>query len=82
MLGGDPEAGLRFAQDAKAKRPELSFLYTTGSGVNAGMKALFVEPYLFLPKPYTMEQLTQSVEFLLLNAQPRKKADWPPPQSN
>jgi CheY-like chemotaxis protein len=81
MLGGDPEAGLRFAQDAKAKRPELSFLYTTGSGVNAGMKALFVEPYLFLPKPYTMEQLTQSVEFLLLNAQPRKKADWPPPES-
>ena len=81
-LGSDPEAELRFAHDAKAKRPELSFLYTTGSGVNAGMKAMFVKPFLFLPQPYTLEQLTQSVEFLLMNAQPRQKTDWPPPESN
>lgn len=81
-LGNDPEAGLRFAHDAKGKRSELSFLYTTGSGVNAGMQAMFVKPFLFLPKPYTLEQLTQSVAFLLRNAQPRQKTDWPPPQSN
>lgn len=81
-LGSDPEAGLKFAHDAKAQRPELSFLYTTGSGVNAGMQALFVKPFLFLPKPYTLEQLTQSVEFLRMNAQPRQKADWPPSQVN
>jgi DNA-binding NtrC family response regulator len=31
-LGNDPEAGLRVAQDAKAKRPELCVVYTTGSG--------------------------------------------------
>jgi DNA-binding NtrC family response regulator len=62
------EAGLRVAQDAKATRPKLAVLYTTGAGVNAGMKAMFVEPYLFLPKPYTFEQLTKSVAFLLLSA--------------
>jgi DNA-binding NtrC family response regulator len=80
-LGSDPEAGLKLAHDAKAKRQELSFLYTTGSGVNAGMQAMFVKPFLFLPKPYTLEQLTQSVEFLLMKAQPRQKAGWPPSQS-
>jgi len=81
-LGSDLEAGLRVAHEAKATRPELSVLYTTGASVNAGMKAMFVEPFLFLPKPYTFEQLTKSVAFLLLNAKPRAKPDWIPPQSN
>jgi DNA-binding NtrC family response regulator len=76
-LGNDLEAGLRVAQNAKETRPELSVLYTTGTGVNAGMKALFVEPFLFLPKPYTYEQLTKSVEFLLLNARPGPKIRLP-----
>jgi hypothetical protein len=40
------------------------------------MKAMFVEPFLFLPKPYTFEQLTQSVSFLLLNSKPRSRPDW------
>jgi two-component system cell cycle sensor histidine kinase/response regulator CckA len=74
-LGGDPEAGLRVAQEAKSARPKLSVLYTTGAGVNEGMKALFVEPFLFLPKPYTFEQLTKSVAFLLLNACPKPRPD-------
>ena len=77
-LGGDLEAGLRVAQEARAARPELSVLYTTGAGVNAGMKALFSEPYLFLPKPYTFEQLTKSVGFLLAKAGPRRKLEFPP----
>lgn len=71
-LGNDMEAGLTVAQEAKAKRPQLSVLYTTGAGVNAGMKALFVQPYLFLPKPYTFEQLTKSIAFLLLNTAPQR----------
>ena len=50
----------------------------TGAAVNAGMKALFVEPYLFLPKPYTVEQLTKSVAFLLLNSGPRPEISIPP----
>ena len=70
-LGNDLEAGLRVAYEAKKRRPELRLLYTTGAGVNAGMKALFVEPFLFLPKPYTFEQLTKSVAFLLLNTKPK-----------
>jgi two-component system cell cycle sensor histidine kinase/response regulator CckA len=74
-LGGDPEAGLRVAQEAKSARPKLSVVYTTGAGVNEGMKALFVEPFLFLPKPYTFEQLTKSVAFLLLNVGPRPRLD-------
>ena len=64
------EAALWGAQNAQARRPKLSYLYTTGAGVNEGMKALFIEPFLFLPKPYTMEQLTKSVAFLLLSANP------------
>jgi DNA-binding NtrC family response regulator len=76
-LGGDPEAGLTVAQSSQEARPKLACLYTTGVAVNAGMKALFLEPFLFLPKPYTMEQLTKSVEFLLLRTQPRPRLRMP-----
>ena len=76
-LGGDPEAGLRVAREAKSARPQLSVLYTTGASVNEGMKALFVEPFLFLPKPYTFEQLTKSVAFLLLSASPTPRSPLP-----
>src|SRR3954463_12898143 len=76
-LGNDMEAGLKVAQDAKETRPQLAVVYTTGAGVNAGMKALFVEPFLFLPKPYTFEQLTKSVAFLLLSANPRPRLRFP-----
>jgi len=82
---GDPEAGLMVAQQAQAMRPKLSYLYTTGAAVNEGMKAMFVEPFLFLPKPYTFEQLTKSVAFLMLAASPRPRLNFPDkdlPQSN
>src|SRR2546427_27316 len=59
-LGGDLEAGLRIAQSARERRPFLPVVYTTGQGVDDGKKALFVDPYLFLPKPYTSEQLISS----------------------
>jgi DNA-binding NtrC family response regulator len=72
-LGADLEDGLKLAQDAKITRPELAILYTTGMVVNAGMRAMFVDPFLFLPKPYTSEQLTKSVAFLLLKSQPQSK---------
>ena len=72
-LGNDLEAGLRVAQLARESRPTLGVLYTTGAGVNDGMKALFTEPFLFLPKPYTAEQLTKSVAYLLLQAKERRK---------
>jgi DNA-binding NtrC family response regulator len=77
-LGGDIEAGLRVAQQARSAMPKLSVLYTTGGGVNDGMKAMFTDPYLFLPKPYTLEQLTQSVAVLVSSASPRRKLELPP----
>jgi DNA-binding NtrC family response regulator len=74
-LGNDLEAGLRTAQHARERRPLLPILYTTGLAVDDGMKALFVEPCQFLPKPYTAEQLKKSVAFLLMNANPRPRPD-------
>jgi hypothetical protein len=44
---------------------------------------MFIEPFLFLPKPYTVEQLTKSVAFLLLATNPRPSPKFPdPPQTN
>jgi DNA-binding NtrC family response regulator len=74
-LGNDLEAGLRAAQHARERRPLLPILYTTGSAVDDGMKALFVEPFQFLPKPYTAEQLKKSVAFLLMSANPPPRPD-------
>jgi|SRR3954468_19134544 DNA-binding NtrC family response regulator len=76
-LGGDIEAGLRVAQQAKADMPKLSVLYTTGGGLNAGMEAMFTDPYLFLPKPYNLEQLNQAVALLVSSARPRRKLELP-----
>lgn len=76
-LGGDLEAGLKVAQNARTRLPKLAVLYTSGVGPNAGTKAMFTEPYLFLPKPYTVEQLTKSVSYLLLNASPRRRLEFP-----
>jgi DNA-binding NtrC family response regulator len=74
-LGGDLEAGLRIAQNARERRPFLPVVYTTGQGVDDGKKALFAEPYLFLPKPYTSEQLISSIAYLLN----RNGGSRPPP---
>jgi DNA-binding NtrC family response regulator len=77
-LGNDLEAGLKFATEAKAARPQVAVLYTTGAGVpNDGMKAMFVEPFIFLPKPYTFEQLTESVAYLLQKSTRRPAPEWP-----
>ena len=81
VLGGDLEGGLKFAQQARVNRPKLAILYTTGGGVNAGMQALFSEPYHFLPKPYTIEQLTTSVAYVLHKVTPRPKLEFPPPST-
>jgi DNA-binding NtrC family response regulator len=64
-LGGDLEAGLRIAHSARERRPLLPVVYTTGQRVDDGKKALFADPYLFLPKPYTSEQLISSMAYLL-----------------
>ena len=55
------EAGLELGQAAAKIRPGLPIIYTTGRGITDGMIALFVQPYVFLAKPYTGKQLLTAV---------------------
>ena len=57
--------GCDLARQAIKLRPKLRVLYTTGNFVTDKMKALFVEGRHFLRKPYTPDQLQDSVEHLL-----------------
>jgi CheY-like chemotaxis protein len=57
--------GYELAQQAIKLRLNLRVLYTTGNTINDKMKALFVEGAHFLQKPYTQNQLQNSVEKLL-----------------
>ena len=77
-MRGQPAGGL--AQKARETRAEMPIVYTSGLGVNDGMKALFVEPFLFLPKPYTAEQLVKTIKYLLLKSNPREPLKFPPDQ--
>jgi DNA-binding NtrC family response regulator len=63
-LGDDTQAGLALATEARQRRPDLQVLYTTGQGVTDGLKALFVDPYGFLAKPYTPDQLQVAIQNL------------------
>lgn len=64
-LKGNIEAGIELAHDAIKRWSHLKVLYTTGQDLTDGMKARFVEKSAFLPKPYTVEELstTLSVHF-------------------
>jgi len=64
-LQQDLEAGLRLAQDVVVQMPRLPVLYTTGQGVTDGMRAMFAEPFGFLAKPYTPDDLKQAIGSLL-----------------
>ena len=57
--------GCELARQAVELRPHLRVLYTTGNFVTDKMKALFVEGMECLRKPYTQDQLQDSVEALL-----------------
>src|SRR5450631_725115 len=57
--------GCELAHQAIELRPKLRVLYTTGNSITDKMKALFAEGTNFLPKPYTQQQLRNSVEDLL-----------------
>jgi DNA-binding NtrC family response regulator len=57
VLKGDFHAGLDLAKEAVARRPDLKVLFTTGSAVTDGMKAMMVEKAALLEKPYTVDQL-------------------------
>jgi len=54
--------GCEVAIQAIALRPGLRVLYTTGNTITDKMKALLVEGTHFLRKPYTENQLEDSVK--------------------
>ena len=60
--GPDAINGLELASQAVELRSGLRVIYTTGGDHTDGMTALFVDGAIFLPKPYTNEQLVQAVE--------------------
>ena len=53
------------AADMPDLRPDLRVLYTTGNLATEQMKALFVPSAHFLPKPYSDDQLRDSMHGLL-----------------
>jgi DNA-binding NtrC family response regulator len=57
--------GCELANQAIELRPDLRVLYTTGNSVTDKMKALFVNGKYFLLKPYTPDQLKNSVGDML-----------------
>ncbi len=55
------QQGLELANKVVARNPKLKVLYTTEQAVTDGMRALLVEKSAVLPKPYTIEQLQDSL---------------------
>jgi CheY-like chemotaxis protein len=45
------------AKEAVGRRPDLKVLFTTGSAITDGLKAMMVEKSAVLEKPYTVDQL-------------------------
>ncbi len=66
---GQEQGGLELARQAVESRPELHVIYTTGEGVPDGMRALFVDDFVFLAKPYTVDALIAVVTDLLGSAE-------------
>jgi CheY-like chemotaxis protein len=60
--GSDGKDGLELARRAVEHRPGLLVIYTTGGGLTDGRRALFVEGSVFLPQPYTRDQLIGAVQ--------------------
>jgi two-component system, response regulator PdtaR len=60
-LKGDIRAGIKLAQEAIKRWPNLKVLYTTGRDLTDGMQAQFVSKSAFLAKPYTVEELSTAL---------------------
>jgi DNA-binding NtrC family response regulator len=60
-LGEDSEGGLLVAQHVRETRPEVKIVYTTGKAMTEGLRAAFVEGAVFVPKPYTPDQVLAAV---------------------
>lgn len=64
-LNAAVHGGCDLALQAIALRPTLRVLYTTGNNLTEKMKALLVEGTHFIRKPYTQQQLQESVKEML-----------------
>jgi DNA-binding NtrC family response regulator len=64
-LDSESHGGLELAKAAVERRPHLPVIYTTGKGVTDGMRALFVEGFAFVAKPYTSQDLIAAVQNIL-----------------
>lgn len=61
-MPGGPN-GIELACRAVELRPGLRVIYTTaGGGLTDGMTALFVEGAVFVPKPYTRDELLKALQ--------------------
>ena len=71
--------GIELAHQAIKLRPKLRVLYTTGNSVTDKLKALFVEGAHFLLKPYTLDQLQDSIRSEILKSRnlPHVEYNWP-----
>ena len=61
-LWDDAQGGITLAKQAVDLRAGIRVLYTTGEGVTDGMRALFVEGFLFLAKPYNLDALRKLIK--------------------
>lgn len=66
-LADHHEGGLQIGQMVQQARAKTPVVYTSGRGLTDGMQALFAEPSVFLPKPYTNEQLVEALAALIRN---------------
>jgi CheY-like chemotaxis protein len=57
ILKGQDHGGIELAKEAVQRRPDLKVLFTTGSAITDGMKAMMVGKSAVLEKPYTVDQL-------------------------
>jgi CheY-like chemotaxis protein len=64
-LKTDVHGGCDLAQQAIALRPRLRVLYTTANCVTDKLQALFANDTHFLRKPYTEDQLKDSLDHML-----------------
>ena len=62
---GEGLSGIDVAKSARTYNKNMAVIYTSGDHISDGTRALFVEGGEFLPKPYTPEQLLESVDRLL-----------------
>ena len=60
-LKGDIHAGTKLANEAVKLCPQLRVLYTTGRAITDGMKARFLPGSATLAKPYTVEELRNTL---------------------